>query len=67
MVGVVLRGQDGYRTTMRLEDLMAGDVLLADEPLARRGQSASMNAHNLVMFAEHSQVALVSVSAGAES
>jgi DMSO/TMAO reductase YedYZ molybdopterin-dependent catalytic subunit len=31
IVGVVLRGQDGYRTTMLLEDLLAADVLLADE------------------------------------
>ena len=30
-VGVVLRAQDGYRTTMLLEDLLADDVLLADE------------------------------------
>lgn len=27
---VVLRGQDGYRTTLLLEDLLAADVLLAD-------------------------------------
>jgi DMSO/TMAO reductase YedYZ molybdopterin-dependent catalytic subunit len=27
---VVLRGQDGYRTTLPFEDLMAADVLLAD-------------------------------------
>lgn len=27
---VVLRGQDGYRTTLPLEDLLAADVLLAD-------------------------------------
>ncbi len=31
VVGVVLRGQDGYRTTLALDDLMAGDVMLADE------------------------------------
>lgn len=31
MVGVVLRAQDGYRTTLLLEDLMVEDVLLADE------------------------------------
>lgn len=31
IVGVVLRAQDGYRTTLLLEDLMAEDVLLADE------------------------------------
>jgi DMSO/TMAO reductase YedYZ molybdopterin-dependent catalytic subunit len=31
MVGVILRAQDGYRTTMLLDDLMADDVLLADE------------------------------------
>jgi DMSO/TMAO reductase YedYZ molybdopterin-dependent catalytic subunit len=31
IVGVVLRAQDGYRTTLLLEDLMADDVLLADE------------------------------------
>lgn len=31
IVGVVLRAQDGYRTTLLLEDLLAGDVLLADE------------------------------------
>ena len=31
IVGVVLRGQDGYRTSLLLEDLMADDVLLADE------------------------------------
>lgn len=31
VVGVVLRAQDGYRTTMFLEDLLAEDVLLADE------------------------------------
>ncbi len=30
-VGIVLRAQDGYRTTMHLEDLLAADVLLADE------------------------------------
>lgn len=30
IVGVVLRAQDGYRTTLLLEDLMAADVLLAD-------------------------------------
>ncbi|MFN0099564.1 MAG: molybdopterin-dependent oxidoreductase [Gemmatimonadaceae bacterium] len=29
--GVVLRAQDGYRTTMLLEDLLADDVMLADE------------------------------------
>ena len=29
--GVVLRAQDGYHTTMVLEDLLAADVLLADE------------------------------------
>jgi hypothetical protein len=27
---VLLRGQDGYRTTLPLDDLLAGDVLLAD-------------------------------------
>ena len=31
IVGVILRAQDGYRTTLLLEDLLAGDVLLADE------------------------------------
>lgn len=31
VVGVVLRAQDGYRTSLLLEDLMADDVLLADE------------------------------------
>jgi len=31
ITGVVLRGQDGYRTSLLLEDLMAEDVLLADE------------------------------------
>ena len=31
IVGVVLRAQDGYRTTLLLEDLLADDVLLADE------------------------------------
>ena len=31
IVGVVLRGQDGYRTSLMLEDLMADDVILADE------------------------------------
>lgn len=31
MVGAILRAQDGYRTTLLLEDLMAEDVLLADE------------------------------------
>ena len=31
IVGVVLRAQDGYRTTMLLEDLLAEDVMLADE------------------------------------
>lgn len=31
VLGVVLRAQDGYRTTMHLEDLLAADVLLADE------------------------------------
>ncbi len=31
ILGVVLRGQDGYRTSLLLEDLMADDVLLADE------------------------------------
>jgi hypothetical protein len=31
IVGAVLRSQDGYRTTMFLEDLLGDDVLLADE------------------------------------
>ena len=31
VVGVILRAQDGYRTTMLLDDLLADDVLLADE------------------------------------
>jgi DMSO/TMAO reductase YedYZ molybdopterin-dependent catalytic subunit len=31
ILGVILRGQDGYRTTLPLEDLLAEDVLLADE------------------------------------
>lgn len=31
VLGVVLRAQDGYRTTMHIEDLLAADVLLADE------------------------------------
>lgn len=31
VVGVVMRAQDGYRTTMLLEDLLADDVMLADE------------------------------------
>ena len=31
IVGVVLRAQDGYRTTMLLQDLLADDVLLADQ------------------------------------
>ena len=31
IVGVALRGQDGYRTTLLLEDLMSEDVLIADE------------------------------------
>jgi DMSO/TMAO reductase YedYZ molybdopterin-dependent catalytic subunit len=31
IVGVVLRAQDGYRTTLPLDDLMAADVMLADE------------------------------------
>lgn len=31
VAGVALRAQDGYRTTMLLEDLLAHDVLLADE------------------------------------
>jgi DMSO/TMAO reductase YedYZ molybdopterin-dependent catalytic subunit len=31
IVGVILRAQDGYQTTMLLEDLLAEDVLLADE------------------------------------
>lgn len=30
IVGAILRGQDGYRTSMLLEDLMATDVLIAD-------------------------------------
>jgi DMSO/TMAO reductase YedYZ molybdopterin-dependent catalytic subunit len=29
--GVILRAQDGYRTTLLLEDLLADDVMLADE------------------------------------
>ncbi len=31
IIGVALRAQDGYRTTLLLEDLLAEDVLLADE------------------------------------
>lgn len=31
IAGVILRAQDGYRTTMLLDDLLADDVLLADE------------------------------------
>jgi DMSO/TMAO reductase YedYZ molybdopterin-dependent catalytic subunit len=31
VVGVVLCGQDGYRTSLLMEDLMADDILLADE------------------------------------
>ena len=31
ILSVVLRGQDGYRTSLLLEDLMADDILLADE------------------------------------
>lgn len=30
LAGVVVRAQDGYRTTLLLEDLMASDVMLAD-------------------------------------
>jgi DMSO/TMAO reductase YedYZ molybdopterin-dependent catalytic subunit len=31
IAGVIMRAQDGYRTTLLLEDLLADDVMLADE------------------------------------